>query len=103
MGWLENSISKQRSFIEGLLLDPLSHLADICDKNWEDRVLLDQQLSNFLKQKSDHRCRVLYAIDKQGAQYSSNIQIKLLMTLSLARIYLTVPSWMISIPVTIHR
>ena len=73
MGWLENSISKQRSFIEGLLIDPLSHVADICANNWDDRKLVDQGLKNFLQHKPDHRCRLLYVIDKQGLQYSSNI------------------------------
>ena len=73
MSWLETSISKQRSFIEGLLIDPLSQLEDICAKNWDDRELVDRELKNFLQQKTDHRCRLLYAINKQGKQYSSNI------------------------------
>lgn len=73
MDWLENSITKQRSFIEGLLLDPLSHLADICAVNWDDREALDHALKNFLQQKTDHRCRLLYTIDDRGRQYSSNI------------------------------
>ena len=41
MGWLDKSISKQRSFIEGLSLDPLRTLADICAANWSDRHKLD--------------------------------------------------------------
>jgi hypothetical protein len=73
MGWLDKSISKQRSFIEGLLLDPLSKLADISAANWSDRNKLDQELKAYLQKKSDHRCRLLYAIDRNGVQYSSNI------------------------------
>ena len=73
MGWLEKSISKQRSFIEGLLLDPLSQLAGICAANWDDREKLDLALKKFLKKKTDHRCRLLYAVDKNGVQYSSNV------------------------------
>lgn len=73
MGWLEKSIIKQRSFIEGLLLDPLHQVAGICASNWNNRQQLDTELKNFLLQKSDHRCRLLYAIDKDGHQYSSNI------------------------------
>lgn len=73
MGWQEDSIIKQRSFIEGLLLDPLSHLAEICAANWNDREALDQALKNFLQQKTDHRCRLLYAIDDRGLQHSSNV------------------------------
>ncbi len=73
MSWLETSISKQRSFIEGLLLDPLSQVATICAANWQDRALVDAKLKNFLEQTADHRCRLLYAIDEKGFQYSSNI------------------------------
>lgn len=73
MGWLEKSIGKQRSFIEGLLLDPLSKLADVCADNWEDREALDQALKNYLRNKTDHRCRLIYAIDREGLQYGSNI------------------------------
>lgn len=73
MGWLEKSISKQRSFIEGLLLDPLSQLAGICAENWDDRKKLDLELKKFLQTKTEHRCRLLYAVDQNGVQYSSNI------------------------------
>lgn len=73
MGWLEKSISKQRSFIEGLLLDPMSRLADICAANWQDREALDDAIKLYLDNKPDHRCRLLYAIDNKGVQYSSNI------------------------------
>jgi hypothetical protein len=73
MGWLDKSISEQRSFIEGLLLDPLSKLAGICAANWSDRQQLDLSLKAYLQKKTDHRCRLLYAIDRTGLQYSSNI------------------------------
>ena len=73
MSWLETSISKQRSFIEGLLLDSLTQLADICALNWHDRKLLDARLKDYLGQHSNHRCRLLYAIDANGYQYSSNV------------------------------
>lgn len=65
MGWLEDSIIKQRSFIEGLLLDPLSHLAEICTANWNKREALDnlEPLTPTLKQKgADH---VAYGIQKR--------------------------------------
>jgi len=73
MDWLENSILKQRSFIEGLLMDPLKQLADICADNWDDHCLIDQALQKFLQMKTDHRCRMLYVVDLNGVQYSSNI------------------------------
>lgn len=75
MSWLETSISKQRSFLEGLLLDPLSQLASICAGNWYDRKRIDTKLNSFLKQRKNHRCRLLYVIDKQGLQHSSNISV----------------------------
>jgi hypothetical protein len=73
MSWLEKSINKQRSFIEGLLLDPMSQLAVICSENWTDVDTLNLHLKNFLLNKTDHRCRLLYVIDEQGLQHSSNI------------------------------
>lgn len=73
MGWLEKSINKQSSFIEGLLLDPLSRLADLCSTHWQNRELLDLALQKYLQKKTDHRCRLLYAITKAGTQHSSNI------------------------------
>ena len=73
MDWLENSILKQRSFIEGLLMDPLKQLAEICADNWDDPCLVDRELQKFLKIKTDHRCRLLYVVDLNGVQYSSNI------------------------------
>jgi hypothetical protein len=73
MDWLEKSISRQRDYIEGFLRQPLSQLAAICARHWSDRVQLDLALKAFLRQKTDHRCRLLYAIDKDGLQYSSNI------------------------------
>ena len=73
MSWLETSISKQRSFIEGLLLDPLSQLAGICEKNWHDQIIMDVELCDFLQQKTNHRCRLIYAVDEKGVQHSSNV------------------------------
>ena len=73
MGWLEQSINKQSSFIEGLLLDPLSRLADLCSTHWHDREVLDLALQKYLQKKTDHRCRLLYAITKAGTQHSSNV------------------------------
>jgi hypothetical protein len=73
MSWLENSISKQRDFIEGLLLDPMGQLANDCAQNWGDTEGLDKAIKNFLENKQDHRCRLLYAVDKHGTQVSSNI------------------------------
>ena len=70
---LEKSISRQRDYIEDFLIEPLSALADICAFHWDDRLKLDVALSNYLLNKKDHCCRLLYAIDRHGMQYSSNI------------------------------
>ncbi len=73
MNWLEDSINKQRNYIEGFLTEPLSQLAKICGRHWCDRFALDLELKYFIEQKPDHRCRMLYVIDKKGIQRGSNI------------------------------
>jgi len=73
MDWLEKSISRQHDYLEDFLLEPLSQLADICAEHWHDRVQLDLEIKNYLQQKTEHRCRLLYAIDNHGLQHSSNI------------------------------
>lgn len=73
MDWLEKSINKQRVYIENILADSLGQLAVICAENWYHRINLDRALIEFLKQKTGHRCRQLYAINKIGLQHSSNI------------------------------
>lgn len=73
MDRLAKSIRKQRDYIEYILLDPLSLIADICAEHWGNRVKLDIELKNYLDSNSGHRCRTLYAIDNQGLQHSGNI------------------------------
>lgn len=73
MDWLEKAINKQRDSIEDLLAEPLKLIADICAECWTDPVKLDDELSDYIRHKKDHRCRLLYAINKQGLQHSSNI------------------------------
>ena len=73
MDWLENAISKQRGFIRSFLAVPLGQLEQICANHWHDRIRLDNELQGYLRNRPDHRCRLLYAVDKMGCQYSSNI------------------------------
>jgi len=73
MDWLEISISRQRNYIENILIEPLGQVANICADNWHDRDNLDLGLKKFLQQKTDHRCRKLYAININGLQHSSSI------------------------------
>jgi len=73
MSWLQDSITKQYDFIEGLLHDPMMQLATICETNWHSRESLDRAIKYFSQNKADHRCRLLYAFDNKGTQVSSNI------------------------------
>ena len=73
MGWLEKSIKKQRRFIEDYLVEPMTLVASVCQQNWDDRLRLDDALKQYLVDKPEHHCRLLYVIDKSGVQYSSNI------------------------------
>ena len=73
MDRLEKSIKRQRDYIEYILLEPLSKISDICAECWDHRHLLDLKLKNYLVSNTGHRCRMLYAIDHQGLQYSRNV------------------------------
>lgn len=73
MDRLEKSIRRQRDYIESMLISPLSRMAQICARTWDDRIALDFALKSFLKRNTGHRCRLLYVIDKHGRQYSSRI------------------------------
>ena len=73
MDWLESAIHQQRDYIEGILVEPLSQIAKLCADNWHNRLELDQGLKNYLKDKEEHRCRLLYVINKDGFQYSSRV------------------------------
>lgn len=73
MDRLEKAISRQRDFIEDFLIEPLSEMSGICSMHWNNRVALDLALMNFLQRNPAHRCRLLYAIDREGLQHSSNI------------------------------
>lgn len=73
MGWLDKSIKKQRRFIEDYLREPMMHIASVCQHHWKDRIDLDNALKQYLVDKPEHHCRLLYVIDSSGVQYSSNI------------------------------
>jgi hypothetical protein len=71
--WLENAVTSQLDNISELLKAPLQELADCCAPSWHDQRLLDEALVSYLRNKVNHRCRLLYAIDETGKQVSSNI------------------------------
>jgi len=74
MDRLEKSIKKQRGYIADLLVVPLGEVAYLCAQYWNNRAELDSALKDYL-QHSEHRCSLLYVIDKNGLQYSSNISV----------------------------
>ena len=73
MDWLENAVSRQLDCIAAILSKPLQELALVCAPAWNNRMQLDHALSSYLDNKTNHRCRVLYAIDDEGQQNSSII------------------------------
>ena len=73
MDLLEKTISEQRDYIEDLLVGRLNTVAQICASYWDDQGQLDLHLKGFLSSHPDHRCTLLYAINSEGYQCSSNI------------------------------
>ena len=79
MNWLESAITQQRCLIENILSERLGELAHACAQSWNDRYRLDADLAGFLavtRRETDQHTRLLYAIDKYGQQYSSNVSKK---------------------------
>lgn len=76
MEWLEDTIREQRVYLGEILEYPLRHLSQICSRHWQDQQGLDNSLKEYLVTSSKHRCRLLYAIDDNGIQFSSNISDK---------------------------
>lgn len=73
MDWLESIITRQRGYITDILSPPMRTLARQCAPAWGVQLHLDHALTRFLAGKPDHRCRMLYIINKDGIQVSSNI------------------------------
>lgn len=73
MAQLESAINQQRDFIEQLLIDPLRQVAAICAQYWGKRTILDRMLYDYLGARGQVMCRLLYVIDRDGRQCSSNI------------------------------
>jgi hypothetical protein len=77
MGWLQSSIRQQRDYIIGALREPMSVLAELCKVFWTNPEALDHALKEFLINKPNHRCRLIYVVDEHGVQYSSNVSDEL--------------------------
>jgi len=56
-----------------MLKQPLQPIAERCAPEWGKQVQLDSVLRNFLDNSSNHRCRLLYVINADGKQLSSNM------------------------------
>jgi hypothetical protein len=71
MTWLTTTIENQRAALARQLESPMGNLARRCAEVWPDRGLLDRVLIRSLPDMPF--CRLLYAMDLDGIQVSSNI------------------------------
>ena len=68
---LQTSISRQRTALYNLLVEPLAFLAARCSEVWPDRRRLNEGLIQGLRTVPYGRC--LYALDLQGVQLSDTV------------------------------
>ena len=68
---LSTSISRQRTALYNMLVEPLAYLATRCADVWPDRGRLNEILSEG--RRAVPHCRYLYALDTQAVQISDNI------------------------------
>ncbi|MGV6851966.1 MAG: hypothetical protein ACWA5R_07290 [bacterium] len=74
MSWIYFSTERQRTTIKEKLLPFLERLAQSSAHNWHNLSDLDQSLRHFLlREHSNFKSRLLYAINLEGFQHSSNI------------------------------
>jgi hypothetical protein len=68
---IQTSISRQRTALHNMLVEPLSFIAFRCSEVWPDRAALDGVLIEGLP--SVPHCRFLYALDQDAVQISDNV------------------------------
>jgi len=68
---LKTSISRQRTALYNMLVEPLAFLATRCANVWPDRRRLNEILADGLR--TVPHCRYLYALDTNAVQISDNI------------------------------
>ena len=68
---LQESISKQRDMLIGMLSDPLKRAAQKCSKVWGNREKMDDVLAQILQTMP--YCKFLYALDTNAHQITDNI------------------------------
>ena len=71
MTWLEQTIDHQRSMLTRYLRSAMENLSAECAANWHERTALDKALNHALSDM--HLCGLLYAINSEGIQISSNV------------------------------
>ncbi len=71
MPWLHETIEAQRALLTARLESPMTMLAHRCAASWRERIRLDEILANALADMPV--CQLLYAIDTNGQQVSSNV------------------------------
>lgn len=71
MTWLNETIKAHRATLAARLETPMAVLAELCAKSWRERDRLDEILRTALADMPV--CRLLYAIDTNGRQVSSNV------------------------------
>jgi len=71
MTWLNETIKAQRAMLAARLEAPMAGLAGLCARSWRERDRLDEHLRAALADMPV--CQLLYAIDTNGRQVSSNV------------------------------
>jgi hypothetical protein len=69
---LKTSISRQRTALHNMLVEPLAFIAARCADLWPDRERLNEILTEGLG--TIPHCRYLYALDENAVQISDNIE-----------------------------
>lgn len=69
--WLKQAIVYKKAALTERVEAPLSQLADSIASNWADHDTLDRRLSDAIDSIPD--CHLLYVLDTNGSQISSNV------------------------------
>jgi len=80
---LKTSISRQRTALYNMLVEPLAFLAHRCAEVWPRRDLLNQVLTAGLR--TVPHCRFLYVLDANAVQISDNVAKEGLITADFDR------------------
>ncbi len=73
MSWFEDTVSRKKRALSRQVEAPLEKLAAHCNASWGDFDCMDACLRQGLE--SLPRCSLLYALDPEGIQVSSNVSL----------------------------